>query len=166
MSCSLDTNWDSCTWPQRYMISSMELNYILVNNKRLFDSDNHWTVNDASDFISWIDQHSAIVQESMILYRGTWDTNVPYWSASKDDSINLNIISTSKKERIAKEFSRAPVGYVHTLHLHKGCKVLDLKDYYQEGDSIQEEEVLLCPGHRFELVRRRGSDKHWNVTPN
>ena len=41
MSSSLDTNWDSCTWPQRYMISSMELNYILVNNKRLFDTDNH-----------------------------------------------------------------------------------------------------------------------------
>ncbi len=162
MTCSLDVNWDSATWPQRYMISSLELNHILVHRKRLFDDD-HWTLQDASEFLSWLDQHCTIIQESMILYRGTWDTTVPYWSKKDHDNINLNIMSTSKRQSVAKEFSRPPVGYVHTLHLHKGCKVLDLKDYYQEGDSIREEEVLLCPGHRFELVRNRGSTKTWNV---
>ena len=163
MSCSLDLNWDSINWPQRYMISSLELNYILIHNKRLFPSDNHWTLQDSSDFIYWLDKHSTIVREDIFLYRGTWDTDTPYWSANEEDKINFNIISTSKKELIAKEFSRPPFGYVHTLHLHKGCKILDLKEYYEEGYSIREEEVIICPGHRFELIYRRGSNKHWNV---
>ena len=158
----LDKYWDVSSWPQRYQYSSFDLNYILVNGKRPSREGKHWTKKDVVDFMKWITKHSNATRK-MILYRGTWDSPLPYWN-NDNSNANHNLVSTSTSERIAKEFSNDGKGYVHILYLSPGCKTFDMKPYYTSSVR-REKEILLLPGHQFAFLKKYGHRCHWLVTP-
>jgi hypothetical protein len=157
---------DISTWPQRYIFSSFELNYILVNNKRLIPRNGkHWSIKDVKLFITWLYNNSNVLTKTKIVYRGTWDSSVPFWNLNNEIPINQNIVSTSSKKSIAKEFSNSLKGFLHILQLTPGCHIFDMKNHYNNSVASREKEILILPNHKFTLLNKNGHCLTWVVSP-
>jgi hypothetical protein len=165
MPTDLDRDWDSMLWPHRYMTMSFEVNAFL--SKQPFKkSGKHWTKKDILEFMEWANKQATTLQRARMLYRGTpKDVTLPYYASNP----TLSFVSTTKSADIAQEFaSPKGKGWVHVLHLSKGCRVIDLQPYYATfriPGLKREKEVLLLPGHTFTLLSEDKHTKHWQVEP-
>ena len=159
MPNQLDLKWDTSTWPQRYILASLDVNYYLSGLQPVVDGK-HWTKDDVRRFVAWIKPRAQTVdKDEVVMYRGTWDAE----SAPAHDNPTLAFTSMTHDKHIATEFS-GKKGSVHALHLKRGCRVFDMEPHYAAGNAVRRErEVLLLPGHRFVFRRKYGGVLHWDV---
>ena len=115
--------------------------------------------------MKWLDMHSDTLTKFKTVYRGTWDSPIPYWNLNEEIPINQNIVSTSSKKSIAKEFSNSLKGFLHILQLILGCYIFDMKNYYNNHVLNREKEILILPNHKFTLLNKNGHCLTWLVSP-
>lgn len=167
MPNQLQQIWKGGSWLKRYMHSSFELNMRLAGLSVLLDkSMKMWTPSRIRACMAWMRSHSRVVDKDVVCYRGTSKASVMI-EADPDNLTspkrNKCILSLTGSRGIAKEFAWPKgKGYVHTLRLTKGCRVVDM-EYEKTQKVCREKELLLLPGHQLHLVSQRGKSLIWDV---
>ena len=167
MRNQLQQIWNCSSWLKRYMHSSFELNMRLAGlSAKLDKSSKIWTPTRIKACMAWMRSHSKTLDKDVVLYRGTSKASVMI--EADPDSLatpkkNRCILSVTSSKAIAKEFAwPRGKGFVHSLKLAKGCRVVDTE--YDGAKVSREKEALLLPGHQLELVFQKGHSLTWKVS--
>jgi hypothetical protein len=179
MPCQLDELWATSTWPQRYILSSYDVNMILSGTQGWVKSTDskHWTRREVNTLLSWMHRHAELVVEPRVLYRGTRSCGlINPLDVPSEERVpeNTGFLSSTTDSKIAKEFSgllrrrrssAKPQGRVHVLHLMPGCMVYDMMPEYTGffAGVQRERETVILPGHEFRFIKQRGARMHWAV---
>lgn len=159
--------WKGSSWLKRYMHSSFELNMRLAGlAARLDKSAKTWTPTRIKSCMAWMRSHSTKLDHDAVYYRGTSKASVMI-EADPESLVtpkrNRCILSLTSSKAIAKEFAWPKgKGYMHTLKLAKGCRVVGMQ-YEDVAKVAREKEMLLLPGHQLDLVSRNGRSMTWEV---
>lgn len=141
---------------------------------------------EVADLKKWMDRRAVTVtQDGTTLYRGTLGPDVFIDPARLESEVETpeaadeqffkdfkakkpmtakHYISTSTDLKIAKGFAGVGSrfegkGYLHTLHLKPGCRVVPFDKYYPGP----EKEQIILPGHTFTPVKRTAHNLTWTV---
>lgn len=158
MPTQLDELWASSTWPQRYILSSSDVNNTLLGMP-VARSGKHWTKQDVARFVRWMDANCTVLAAPVVLYRGSQSPDV--------GERNKAFLSTSLSRKVALEFAKAS-GFVHVVHCQPGCRVFDMGPHYAGNRVLlgasREREVLVMPGTLLTPLRKHGRSFHWTAT--
>jgi hypothetical protein len=154
-------------WAIRYLHSSFDLSRIMCGmqvDKKL----TMWKPKAIKEFNEYMKKNSKEVKKTITLYRGTSYASPTVEKISeisvKLPFYNCQYLSCSKSKEIGLRYKWDETGFLHILHCHKGSRIYDMENEYNENFEAQlEKEVIILPNHRMKIRKINDHVIEWDI---